>query len=236
MIKGIHNSTTGSKATGKKAIRNSRTDMHGRMRLTRTDTTRHTVLRIDTTTREVNNDQSEEDMCSNPMDMDTQVMPMLVETTEILVCRIGSTILGISNDQIEAGTYPRTALDRKDHHRCQTNLTATEQGLKDNHHRQTRTTEVNRLSLEDMTRGTAPLSNGQATKVNLQSGFIRIRGMVSGSRGTSEIGQRNSHHRRIRMVDLVRDSRRRRNQRRVQWRSGKRKRRRECTRLPTDQR
>jgi hypothetical protein len=82
--KAILNKIMDSKTTGKGAISSGRMDMEDQMRLTRTDITKPTVRRIDNTTNEANSDQAEEDMRSNPMDMDMQEMAMPVNSITML--------------------------------------------------------------------------------------------------------------------------------------------------------
>jgi len=233
--KAILNKITGSRSTGREASSHRRTDTDGQMTDTRPDTRKLTARRTGSMIREVNNVQVEEDMRSKLMDVDMHLTAMPVGTTTITVRRIDNTILGTNNDQTEVDNHPRTVLTREGRHQLQIKITEMEQDLKDNRHRRIKTTEVSHLSLKDTTRGMATLSNGQATRAKLQIGTNRTREMATGSKEISEIGQRNDHLRRNRMAALVRDSHRQKNPRRVQWRSGKRKRRRDYTKLPTNQ-
>ena len=148
---------------------------------------------------------------------------------------IGNMILAISNEQTEVDNHHRIDQDRKGVHRRQTRITEVGHDPKHSRHCQIKTTEANHLNPEDLTHGMAHLSNGRVTKDMPQKGTHRILEMVTGSKEMSEIAQINGRLRRNQMVDLVRSCHRHRTPRKAQWKSGKRRRRPECMRLPTNQ-
>ena len=82
--KAILNKITDSKTTGKEAVNSRRMDTEDQTRLTRTDITKPTARRIDSMINEPNSDPVEEDMRSNPMDMDMQEMAMMVDSITML--------------------------------------------------------------------------------------------------------------------------------------------------------
>jgi hypothetical protein len=149
---------------------------------------------------------------------------------------IGNMILAISNEQTEVDNHHRIVQDRKGVHRRQIRITEVDRDLKHNRHCQIRTTEVNRLNPEDLIHEMAILNNGPVTKDKPQKEIHKIQGMATGSKEMSEIAQINSRLRHNRMVDLARSCHRHRIPRKAQWKSGKRRRRPECTRLLTNQR
>lgn len=148
----------------------------------------------------------------------------------------GNMILATSNDQTKVDSHHRIVRDRKGDHRRRIRITEVDQGLKHSSHRQIRTTEVNRLNPEDLTREMAPLSHGQVTKDIPQKGINRIQGMVTEDKEMLEIGQSNGRLHRNRTVDLTGSSHRHRTPRRARWKNGKRRRRPNCMRLLTNQR
>jgi hypothetical protein len=226
--KGTLNKITDSKTTDKKAIHNSLTDTEGQTKAMRMDTKKPTARKIDNMIHEASNGREVEDLHNSPMDTDIPTKVTLGRTTRIRARKIDSTILDTSNDQAEAAIHLRTDQDHRDHRS-----------------RPTRTTEGNLPSLavsllnpEDMTHRMVTHSNGQATKLKLQNELSKIQEMAMGSGGACkmvEIGQRVDHLRRSQMEDLVRQCHRQSNQRRVQWRNGRLKKRQDCTRMPTNQ-
>lgn len=105
MAKAILNRIMDSKTTGKEAVNSSRMVTGDQMRLTPADIKMPIARRIDNLTNEANSDQAEEDMRSNPMDMDMQEMAMPVDSIMILACRIGNMIIATSNDQTEVDRH-----------------------------------------------------------------------------------------------------------------------------------
>jgi hypothetical protein len=185
-----------------------------------------TARKIDNMIHEASNGREAEDLHSNPMDTAIRKKATLDRLTRITARKIGSMILDTSNDQAEVAIHLPTDQDRRDLH-----------------HHPTRSTEgilpslaVNLLSLVHIT---VIRSNGQATKLKLQSGFSKIQETATESGKAcrmAETGQIEGHFRHNQMVGLVRRCRRQRNRRKVQWKSGRPKRRQDCTRMPTSQR
>jgi hypothetical protein len=149
---------------------------------------------------------------------------------------IGNMILATSNDQTEVGSHHQIARDRKGDQRRQIRITEVDQGLNHSSHRQTRTTEVNHLNPEGLTREMLPLSHGRITKDIPQKRINRIQEMATENKGMPEIGQSSARLHRNRTADLTASSHHHRTPRRAQWKNGKRRRRPNCTRLPTNQR
>jgi hypothetical protein len=229
MAKGTHNKIMDSKITDKEVIHNNRMDTEDRTRVTRTGIKKPTARKIDNMIHEASNGREVEDLHNNPMDTDIPTKVTLGKTTRIRARKIGSTILDTSNDQAEVAIHLRTDQDRRDHHRHPTRIT---EGI-------LLSLEVNHLSPEGMMHGMATHSNGLATKLKLQSGFSKIQetATVSGKAcRMAETGQIEGHLRHNQMVDLVRQCHRQRNRRKVQWRSGRPKKRQDCTRMRTSQR
>jgi hypothetical protein len=228
-VKGTPNKTTDSKIIDKKAIRNNRTDMEGQTRAMRTGTKKHTARKIDNMIHEASNGLEVEDPHSNPMDMVIRRKVTLGGTTRTRDRKIGSMILGTSNDQAEVAIHLRTEQDRRDHHHQPTRI--TESSLP--------RLAVSHLNLEGTTHGMATRSNGQATKLKLQNEMSKIQETATGSGGAcqmAESGQRVDHLHRSQTEDLVRQCHHQTNRRRVQWRNGKPKRRQDYMRMPTNQR
>jgi hypothetical protein len=229
MAKGTRNKITDSKITHKEVIHNNRMDTEGRTRVTRTGTKMLTAHKIDNMIHEASNGQEAEDLHSNLMDMVVRKKVTLDKPSRITARKTGSMIPDTSNDRAEVATHLRTDQDRRDHH-----------------HHPTRTIEgillslaVNLLSLEGMIHGTATHSNVQATKLKVQSGFSKIQETATESGRAykmAETGQTKDQLLRNLTVGLVRQCHHQRNRRKVQWRSGRPKKRQDCTRMRTSQR
>jgi hypothetical protein len=232
MAKAILSKIMDSKTIGKEVVNSSRMDMEDQMVLTRTDTRKPTTRRIDNMTNEANSDQAEEDMRNNPMDVHMQEMAIPVDSITMLACKIGHMILATSNGQREVDLHHRIVQDHKGR---QIRIIEVDQDLMHSSYRQIRTIEVNHLSPEALIREMALPSHGRVTKAKKRNEINMIREMTQGSKKLLEIGQINGHLRRNRMVDPTRSSHRHRTPRRVQWRSGKQRRRPECMKPLTSQ-
>lgn len=139
--------------------------------------------------------------------------------------KIDSTILAISKDQAEASNQHLMDQDHTDHRQYQPT---------------TRTTKDSLLGLRGVMQEMGTRSLGQDIKSKLPNAMNRIPGMdmtIGGPPQTSETAQTKGHLHRDQTAGLVRHHLQHlKIRRRVQWRSGRPKRKRRCTKLLVSQR
>lgn len=157
----------------------------------------------------------------NPTAMDDQMMPTRMVAKMVTGSRTGSMTLGTSKGQTEVDKDLQMARGCKGHL----------------HHLQMETTGDNHPSLKDQTPGTLLLllRIGQATQLKRRIDVNETPAMAMETAAIIEINQQKDLPRHGLMENHVRHVRHW-SRRRVQWTSGKRKRGRGCTKLPTSQR
>lgn len=189
--------------------------MADRMKATQMDIKQTTIL--DNMNIGNSNGQAEEGTLLRRTDMDMPKRASLRDSTTGTARKIDSTILATSKGQAEPSNHHLMDQDRTDHRRYQPTI---------------RIIRDNLLGLRIVMQGMGTLS---LCRVNAMS---RIQGMdmtIGGPFKMLEIARRRDHLHHSQMADPVSRRLRFKTRRRVQWKSGRPKRKRRCTRLPTSQ-